>query len=106
MKVLRSILGKSVHLQIILLYYDDRSFFTNITGLTAKTGKSHVTVRKVVADLLQANILQETDIGTSRVIRLNEDEPYTSALIDFLDTVNNIENDKRFKTLIKDRRLK
>ncbi|HDM36385.1 MAG TPA: hypothetical protein ENG09_03915 [Candidatus Syntrophoarchaeum butanivorans] len=106
MKVLRSILGKSVHLQIILLYYNDRNFFTNITGLTEKTGKSHVTVRKVVADLLKVNILKETDIGTSRVIRLDEDGPYTKALIEFLDKIKNIENDMRFKTLIKDRRLK
>ncbi|RLG34306.1 hypothetical protein DRN98_02705 [Methanosarcinales archaeon] len=63
-------------------------------------------MRKVVADLLKANILKETDIGTSRVIRLNEDNPYTKALIEFLDTINNIENDMRFKSLIKDRRLK
>ncbi|RJS72362.1 MAG: hypothetical protein CW694_03000 [Candidatus Syntrophoarchaeum sp. WYZ-LMO15] len=74
--------------------------------MTEKTGKSHVTVRKVVADLLKVNILKETDIGTSRVIRLDEDGPYTKALIEFLDKIKNIENDMRFKTLIKDRRLK
>ena len=52
--------------------------------------------------MLKANILRETDIGTSGVIRLDEDNPYTRALIEFLDTINNIENDMGFKTLIKD----
>ncbi|MHC1582503.1 MAG: hypothetical protein ACXQT5_05895 [Candidatus Syntropharchaeia archaeon] len=103
MDILELIFGKSVHLQIILLYYEDRNFFDNITGLTERVGKSHVTVRKVVSDLIKAHILKETDIGKSRVIRLDEDGPYTKTVLQFIDDIKNIEKNIYLKTLIERR---
>ncbi|MDI6859243.1 MAG: hypothetical protein QMC85_01980 [Methanocellales archaeon] len=106
MEVLEEIFGKSVHLQILLLYYNDRRFFDNITGLTERLGKSHVTVRGVVADLIRARILKETNIGKSRVITIDEGGPYTKALLEFLDNVKTIKQDTYLEALMRKRLTK
>lgn len=91
--ILELMFGDSTHLQIILLYYNNSHYFDNISGLTEKLDKSHVTVRKVVADLIKAGILKEINIGRSRVIRLNNG-PYTEALFGLFDRIKEIESGK------------
>jgi len=70
------IFGNSTHLELLLLFYNDNAYFDNITGLTKQLGKSHVTVRKVVDDLVRAGVLK-VDIGKSKVVMLNTDSPCT-----------------------------
>jgi len=107
-KVIKRIFGSPTHVNAILLFYNGGVYFDNITGLTKALGKSHVTVRKVVSDLLKVGILKEVPIGRSRVIKINEDSPYTKALFEFLDKIKAIEEGKaekdRIKTLIEKRK--
>jgi len=108
-KVIRRIFGSPTHVNTILLFYNGGgAYFDNITGLTRALGKSHVTVRKVVSDLLNVGILKEVPIGRSRVIKINEDSPYTKALFEFLDKIKAIEEGQaekdRIRTLIEKRR--
>jgi hypothetical protein len=104
MDVLEEIFGDSTHLQTVLLYYNNGDrFFDNITGLSKKLGKSHVTVRKVIRDLIDAHILKEMTFGKSRVIRLDEDGLYTKALLNFLDEVESIQKGKSIESLIQRR---
>ncbi|RLG39314.1 MAG: hypothetical protein DRN91_00055 [Candidatus Alkanophagales archaeon] len=109
-KVIKQMFGSPTHVKTILLFYNGGSYFDNITGLTKALGKSHVTVRKVVSDLLKAGILKEVTVGRSRVIKINEDSPYTKALFEFLDKIKEIEEGKtekdRIKTLIERRAAK
>jgi len=98
MEILRRIFGNSTHLKLLLLFYNDNAYFDNITGLTKQLGKSHVTVRKVVNDLVRAGVLKELDIGKSRVVMLNTDSPCTKAVFQFLGEIKKIEEEKRKET--------
>ena len=98
METLRQIFGNSTHLKLLLLFYNDNTYFDNITGLTKKLGKSHVTVRKVVNDLVRAGVLKELDIGKSRVVMLNTDSPCTKAVFQFLSEIEKIEEEKQKET--------
>jgi len=98
METVRWIFGNSTHLKLLLLFYKNKEYFDNITGLTKRLGKSHVTVRKVVNDLVRAGVLREIDIGKSRVVMLNTDSPCTKAVFQFLGEIKKIEEEKRKET--------
>jgi len=91
-EVLVKIFGKSTHVQVILLFYNNRNYLNNITGLAKILGKSYVPVRKTVSDLVEAGILNEKTIGKSRLIKLNENSPYTKALLSFINTINELDS--------------
>ena len=80
-------LGKTPHLQTLLFFYENREFIGNLTGLSERLGWSHVTVRRVVRDLLSLGVLEVLNIGRSKVVRLNKNSPYTQALFEFIDKV-------------------
>ena len=93
MDILKKIFGKnSTYLKVILLFYNNNSYFNNITGLANTLDVSHITARKVISDLIDAEILKKIDIGHSKVIKANEGSPYAKALFDFLDSVRGIED--------------
>jgi len=99
-EVLVKIFGKSTHVQVILLFYSNRKYLTNITGLAKRLGKSHVPVRKAVSDLIEAGILSEMTIGKSRMIKLNENSPYTKALLNFINTIDELDSSQPYKVKI------
>ena len=101
--MLGKIFGNNTHVQIILLFYNNGGYFDNITGLASSLDKSHVTVRKVVSDLIEAGILSELNIGKSRVIKINEDSPYTDALFKFINSMRNINENKSIGEIIEKR---
>jgi len=103
METLEKIFGKSTHVQVILLFYNNGGYFNNITGLAKMLDKSHVTVRKVVSDLIEAGILSEMTIGKSRVIKINENSPYTRALFDFIHSMRDIKKTRSIDEIIKAR---
>jgi len=55
----RRIFGKSTHLKLLLLFYNDLAYFDNMEGLAKRLGESHVTTRKVVNDLCKVGILKD-----------------------------------------------
>lgn len=103
MEILKKIFGNNTHIKVILLYYSNGGYFNNITGLAKMLDKSHVTIRKVVSDLLEAGILSEMDIGKSRVIKINENNPYTDALFKFINSVHGINEGKSIGDIIEQR---
>jgi hypothetical protein len=103
MEILKKIFGNNTHIKVILLYYSNGGYFNNITGLAKILDKSHVTVRKVVSDLLEAGILSEMDIGKSRVIKVNENNPYTEALFKFINSMHSIKEGKSIGEIIEQR---
>ena len=90
METLEKIVGSNPHLKVILLFCNNGGYFTNLTRLAKRLDKSHVTVRKVVSDLVDAGILKEAGIGNTRVIKINENGPYTEALFNFINSINGI----------------
>lgn len=100
MDILEKIFGDSTHLEIILLFYNNPGYFTNITKLADTLDKSHVTVRKSISDLVAAGIITELDIGKSRVIRINEKSPYTATLFNFIDTVRSVKEKRSIEDII------
>ncbi|MCW3135878.1 MAG: hypothetical protein N2V77_02940 [Canidatus Methanoxibalbensis ujae] len=103
METLKKIFGNTTHLKLLLLFYNNDGYFDNITGLTKQLGKSHVTVRKVVSDLVSAGILKELDIGKSRVVMINTENPCTKAVFQFLNEIKKIEEEKRKRESAKER---
>ncbi len=100
METLEKMFGSSTHLRVLLLFYHNNGYFNNITGLADTLNKSHITIRKAVADLIEAGILCELVIGKSRVIRINENSPYTKALFDFIDSLRSIKEERSIGEII------
>ena len=104
MDILKKIFGKnSTYLKVILQFYNNNGYFNNISGLANTLDVSHVTVRKVISDLVDAGVLREIDIGRSMVIKVNEGSPYAKALFDFLDSMWSIKENKSIEGIIKKR---
>ncbi len=104
MDILKKIFGKnSTYLKVILQFYNNNGYFNNISGLANTLDVSHVTVRKVISDLVDAGVLREIDIGRSMVIKVNERSPYAKALFDFLDSMWSIKENKSIEEIIQKR---
>ena len=93
-RTLSKICRNRTHINVILLFYNDTGYFDNVTGLAKSFNKSHVTMRKVISDLIEVGILSEIHIGKSKVIKLNENSPYTKALFEFIDSLQEIKKDE------------
>ncbi|MHC1635690.1 MAG: hypothetical protein ACXQTS_03580 [Candidatus Methanospirareceae archaeon] len=100
MEIMKKIFGNSTHLEIILLFYNNPGYFTNITKLAHTLDKSHVTVRKAISDLVSAGILTELDIGKSCLIKINEKSPYTETLFNFINAVRSIKEKRSIEEII------
>ncbi|NQE46150.1 hypothetical protein C5S31_09035 [ANME-1 cluster archaeon GoMg2] len=104
MDILKKIFGKnSIHLRVVRTFYNNDGYFDNITGLANTLSVSHVTVRKVINDLVDAGILREMTIGKSMVIKANDESPYLKALFDFLSSVQSIRESKSIEDIIERR---
>jgi len=103
MENLEKIFGNNTHIKLILLFYNNGGYFNNITGLAKILDKSHVTVRKVVSDLIEAGILSELDIGKSRVIKINDNCAYTKALFTFIHSMHGLKENKSIGEIIEKR---
>jgi len=103
METLEKIFGNNTHTRVILLFYNNGGYFNNITGLAKMLDKSHVTMRKVVSDLIEAGVLSELAIGKSRVIKINENSPYTEALFNFIHSMRDIHENKSIGAIIEQR---
>jgi len=85
----RRIFGKSTHLKLLLLFYNDPTYFDNMEGWAKQLGKSYVTTRKVVNDLCKVGILKDfykvrKGGVRDRIVMLNKSNPYTKALFNLL----------------------
>jgi hypothetical protein len=103
METLEKMFGNNTHIKLILLFYNNGGYFNNITGLAKILDKSHVTVRKVVSDLIEAGILSELDIGKSRVIKINDNCAYTKALFTFIQSMRGLKENKSIGEIIEKR---
>ena len=104
MEILEKIFGNSTHLAIILLFYNNPGYITNLTKLGYTLDKSHVTIRKAISDLVAAGILTELDIGKSHVIMINERSPYAETLFNFINTVRSVKEKRSIEEIIEQRR--
>lgn len=85
--VIEKIFGSSIHLRLLLLYYNNGNSFANLAGLSAILGKTRGTIRKVVNDLEDVHILMEVYIGSSKVIQKDESGPYTKTVFEFIGDI-------------------
>lgn len=100
MHPVEKVFGNSIHVKMMLLFYNNDGYLNNITGLAKMLDVSQVTVRKVVSDLLDAGIVSELTIGMSRVVKINEHSPYTEALFNFIDTIRSISENMSIEEII------
>lgn len=74
-----------VAMGVLYLYYEEKDFITNISGITQRIGAAFSTTRKAINALTDAGILTELDIGRSRVIRLNEGSKVAKLIFELFD---------------------
>jgi predicted ArsR family transcriptional regulator len=103
MQIIEKMFGNNTHIKVILLFYNNGGYFNNITGLAKILDKSHVTVRKVISDLIDAGVLSELNIGKSRVIKINDHSPYKDILYAFIDSMRGINENKSLEEIIEQR---
>ena len=82
-------------LKILRIYLEkgDR-YFNNISGLSKNIKISHVTCRKAIRDLIDANILKEIDTGMSKIIMIDREKTQAKRTFKFLNEFLNEEFEK------------
>jgi len=98
-----SIFGKSTHLKLLLLFYNNPAYSSNMEGLAKQLGVSDPTTRKVVNDLCKVGILKDfykvRKSGVrDRIVLLNKSNPYTKAVFNLLKRIEEVcamENSER-----------
>lgn len=103
MQPVERMFGNKTHIKVILLFYTNSDYYNNITGLAKTLDKSYTTVKKVIADFIEAGLLSETRVGTSRMIKVKDTGPYTKALFGFVDSIHSIEESQSIKEKIERR---
>lgn len=103
MNTLIKLFGKSTHLALLRIFYDDQKSFYNLSELARMLEKSAVTTRKVVSDLVDAGILAIENMGQVRVVSLNQDGKYTEALISMMDKMQALDKGDVIRELIAER---
>jgi len=88
----RRIFGKSTHLKLLLLFYNNPTYSSNMEGLAKQLGVSYPTTLKVVNDLCKAGVLKDFYIprregGKYRIVLLNKSNPYTKAVFNLLKRI-------------------
>lgn len=104
MNTLVKLFGRSTHLALLSIFYDDPKSFHNLSELARMLDKSNVTTRKVVSDLVDAGILAIENMGQVRVVSLNRDGKYTEALISMLAKMQALDEGDVIRELIASRR--
>lgn len=72
-------------LGVLYLYYEEKDYITNISGITQRIGTAFSTARKAIKALIDAGVLTELNIGKSRAIRLNEGSKVAKLIFELFD---------------------
>ena len=82
--------ANNLHLRVILEFYNNRGYIDNMRGLSTRLGVAHVTLKKVVNDLIELGFLEVLFTGKSKIVRLDERNRITQEVINFIKSVESL----------------
>ncbi|MGP8320974.1 MAG: MarR family transcriptional regulator [Methanosarcinaceae archaeon] len=89
MDALEKVFGKTAQMIVLKNLMDYPDDFTYLSGIAQDTGLSHSSVARVIAPLVNTNIVTEKPLGKQiRTFKINMDNDATKLVIDFYIKLN------------------
>ncbi len=93
MDVLETIFGKTAQMTVLKNLIEHKGESTYLSGIAEETGLSHSSVARVIAPLLEADIVTEKKLGKQiRTFTLNLENDLTLLILEFHERLNDIRN--------------
>ncbi len=93
MDVLEKIFGKTAQMTVLKNLIEHKGESTYLSGIAEETGLSHSSVARVIAPLLEVNIVKEKKLGKQiRTFSLNMDSELTMLILEFHERLKYIKN--------------
>ncbi|MBN1134485.1 MAG: MarR family transcriptional regulator [Methanosarcinaceae archaeon] len=91
MDALEKVFGKTAQMTVLKCLMDHPDDFTYLSGIAEITGLSHSSVARVIAPLVDTNIVIEKPLGKQiRTFNLNKENDATKLIIDFYTKLNEV----------------
>jgi len=88
---LKHLFGKdNLHYRLLMLYYENPGKLRNMRMLTEELKVTYHTLRTVIDDLKAIGILEEENIGRSKVIKLNEKTKTQNIVFGFIGAIRSL----------------
>lgn len=89
MDALEKVFGKTAQMTVLKSLMKQPDEYTYLSGIAEDTGLSHSSVARVIAPLVDANIVIEKPLGKQiRTFRMNLDNDATKLIMDFYKKLN------------------
>ncbi len=89
MDALEKVFGKTAQMTVLKNLMDHPDEFTYLSGIAEDTGLSHSSVARVIAPLVDINIVIEKPLGKQiRTFRINMENNATKLVMDFYTKLN------------------
>jgi predicted transcriptional regulator len=89
MDALEKIFGKTAQMTVLKNLMDHPDEFTYLSGIAEATGLSHSSVARVIAPLVDVNVIIEKPLGKQiRTFRINLENDATKLIMDFYAKLN------------------
>lgn len=89
MDALEKVFGKTAQMIVLKNLMDHPDDFTYLSGIAEDTGLSHSSVARVIAPLVDANLVTEKPLGKQiRTFRINLENNTTLFVMDFYKKLN------------------
>jgi len=89
MDALEKVFGKTAQMTVLKCLMDHPDDFTYLSGIAEVTGLSHSSVARVIAPLIDANIVIEKPLGKQiRTFTINKENEATRLIMDFYTQLN------------------
>ena len=91
MDALEKIFGKTAQMTVLKNLMDHPDDFTYLSGIAESTGLSHSSVARVIAPLVDVNIVIEKPLGKQiRTFSINMENDVTKLIMDFYAKLNDV----------------
>lgn len=88
---LECLFGKeNLHYQLLMLYYENPTKLRNMRMLTQELHVTYQTLRAVIDDLKAIGVLEEENIGRSKIIKLNRKTKMQNIVFGFIGAIQSL----------------
>jgi len=81
---------ENLHYQLLMLYYENPTKLRNMRMLTQELRVTYQTLRAVIDDLKAIGVLEEENIGRSKIIKLNRKTKMQNIVFGFIGAIQSL----------------
>jgi len=81
---------ENLHYQLLMLYYENPTKLRNMRMLTQELHVTYQTLRAVIDDLKAIGVLEEENIGRSKIIKLNKKTKMQNIVFGFIGAIQSL----------------